>query len=64
MKTLVLQLEFKVIPPEFPAPQDLFAELVGFTIYLIIKVWLEITYIRRDRCLLSLPKITGKHLAV
>ena len=33
VKLLVLELEFKVIPPEFPEFKDLFVELVSRSIY-------------------------------
>ena len=37
IKPSVLQLEFKVIPPEFPELKDLFAGLVGCTISLLTR---------------------------
>ena len=61
----MLQLEFKVIPPEFPEYKDLFARLVRrlinlLTTYIAIGCYAN----HRDHCLLSLLQIIGKHLAV
>lgn len=50
-KPLGLQLEFKVVSPEFPAVKDLFAALVNDTICMFTR-WLSLLY--RDHCLLSL----------